>query len=384
MVEEKKTFSQNVGRYSFEPALLVLEDGSHYFGRSLGASGETGGEVVFNTSMAGYQEILTDPSYKGQIVVMSYPQIGNYGVRDEDHESSSTYVEGFVVKEYTPAVWPDQKSDLNHFLKEHSVVSVEGLDTRAIVKRLRTKGSMRGIISSMDLNPERLHEKVLAVRDIGELNLVEGCSCKGPYDWNGFKASQEPGALRAVVYDFGAKRGILDSLSSLGIAVSVVPHDFPAEEVLKRHPNGVVLSNGPGDPERVKHAIEAARTLMYKVPLFGICLGHQILCLALEARIYKLKFGHHGGNHPVKDVGTGEVKITSQNHNYAADAESIEDRGAEVTHINLYDGTVEGMKHRGADLFGIQYHPEACPGPNDSHYLFRSFVSAMEEVAKTR
>ena len=382
MADEEKTFSQKAGRYFFEPALLVLEDGSYYFGRSLGASGETGGEVVFNTSMAGYQEILTDPSYKGQIVVMSYPQIGNYGVRDEDHESSSTYVEGFVVKEYTPAVWPEQKSDLGHFLKEHSVVSIEGVDTRAIVKRLRTKGSMRGVISSTDLSPDSLHKKVLAVRDIRELHLVEGCSCKGPYDWNGFKASHERGPLRVVVYDFGAKRGILDSLSSLGIAVSVVPHDFPAEEMLKSQPNGVVLSNGPGDPEMVKHAIGAARTLMGEVPLFGICLGHQILCLALEARIYKLKFGHHGGNHPVRDVKTGEVKITSQNHNYAADAESIEARGAEVTHINLYDGTVEGMKHSGANLFGIQYHPEACPGPNDSHYLFKSFVSAMEEVAK--
>jgi len=383
-VEGVETFSQKAGRYFFGPTLLVLEDGSHYLGKSLGAQGESGGEVVFNTSMAGYQEILTDPSYRGQIVVMSYPQIGNYGTRDEDFESSSTYVEGFVVREYTPSTWPDRGMDLNHFLQANSVVSIEGVDTRAIVRRLRAKGSMRGVISSVDLDPGSLHRKALALRDIGELDLVQGCSCKKPYEWNGFQGRQDCSTLRAVVYDFGAKRGILNSLSSLGIEVSVVPHDFPAQEVLESDPSGVVLSNGPGDPEMVKHAIVAAGRLLGRVPLFGICLGHQILSLAMGARIYKLKFGHHGGNHPVKDVRTGEVKITSQNHNYAVDPESIENCGAEVTHVNLYDGTVEGMSHSELNVYGIQYHPEACPGPNESHYLFSNFLLAMEKGAQAR
>lgn len=379
-----ETFSQKAGRCFFGPALLVLEDGSHYLGKSLGAPGESGGEVVFNTSMAGYQEILTDPSYRGQIVVMSYPQIGNYGTRDEDFESSSTYVEGFVVREYTPSTWSDGGMDLNRFLQENSMVSIEGVDTRAIVRRLRAKGSMRGVISSLDLDPESLHRKALALRDIRELDLVQGCSCKKPYEWAVYKGQKGFSGLRALVYDFGAKRGILNSLSSLGIEISVVPHDFPAQKVLGSSPDGVVLSNGPGDPEMVKHAIGTARSLLGRVPLFGICLGHQILSLAMGASIYKLRFGHHGGNHPVKDVRTKEVKITSQNHNYAVDQGSVESCGAEVTHINLYDGTVEGISHRDLKVYGIQYHPEACPGPNESHYLFRNFLHGIEKHAQAR
>ena len=382
-MEGDETFSQHAGGVFFVPALMALEDGSHYFGKSLGARGESGGEVVFNTSMSGYQEILTDPSYRGQIVVMTYPQIGNYGVRDCDSESGGIFVEGFVIKEYTPSVWPPRESDLDGFLRRNRVISIQGVDTRAIVRRLRTKGSMKGIVSSSDLDPVSLHKKVMEMKGIREQRLVDGCSCRTPYYWNGSAGEVGNGEVRAVVYDFGAKRGILNSLSDLGIVVTAVPHDFSTEAVLSMNPHGVLLSNGPGDPEMVRHAIANARKLIGKVPLFGICLGHQILCLAMGARIYKLGFGHHGGNHPVKDVRTGEVKITSQNHNYAADRGSIEEQGGEVTHVNLYDGTVEGMLHDELDLFGIQYHPEACPGPNDSHYLFERFLASMRENAET-
>ena len=362
---------------------MVLEDGSSYFGKSFGASGESGGEVVFNTSMSGYQEILTDPSYRGQIVVMTYPQIGNYGVREGDSESCGTFAEGFVIKEYTPSVWPSGEGGLDWFLRKNGVVSIQCVDTRAVVRRLRAHGSMRGIISSVDLDPASLHEKVLRMEGIRDQSLVEGCSCRTPYPWNGSADKVGNGGIRVVVYDFGAKRGILNALSELGIAVTVVPHDTPPEMVLMMEPHGVLLSNGPGDPKMVGTAISGVKELLGRVPIFGICLGHQILCLAMGARIYKLGFGHHGGNHPVKDVRTGEVKITSQNHNYAADRASIERQGAEVTHVNLYDGTIEGMLHGKLNIFGIQYHPEACPGPNDSHYLFEKFLASMRENAET-
>jgi carbamoyl-phosphate synthase small subunit len=303
-------------------------------------------------------------------------------VRVADSESSHTHLEGFVIKEYTPSVQSPGRTELDWYLKRKNVVSIQGVDTRAIVRRLRSKGSMRGVISSIDLDHERLHRKVLDTDSIRELSLVDGCSCKSPYQWNGSDGTEPEGALCAVVYDFGAKRGILNSVSRLGIRVTVVPHDLPAEHVLKMQPHGVLFSNGPGDPEMVKHAIKSARILMGRLPLFGICLGHQILCLAMGASTYKLRFGHHGGNHPVKDLATGEIKITCQNHNYAADKKSIEDCGGKVTHMNLYDGTVEGMVNDELNLFGIQYHPEACPGPNDSRYLFERFVSSMRAHAK--
>jgi carbamoyl-phosphate synthase small subunit len=383
-VEGEETFSQQAGRCFFSPALIALEDGSHYLGRSLGATGEACGEVVFNTSMSGYQEILTDPSYKGQIVVMTYPQIGNYGVRGGDSESRGTFLEGFVVREYTPSLWASGGSDLDSFLRESGVVSIQGVDTRALVRRVRTKGAMRGIISTLDLDPVSLHERVLRVQNIGELDLVRQCSCESPSQWNGSREKLHSRGLRVAVYDFGAKRGILNSLSSLGIEVTVVPHDFSPEEVLSLGPDGVVLSNGPGDPEVVSCAIHSVSSLMGEVPLLGICLGHQIICLALGVKIHKLKFGHHGANHPVRDLRTNEVKITSQNHNYAADAESIKECGAEVTHTNLYDGTVEGMIHEKLSLFGVQFHPEACPGPNDSRQILGDFVETVKKHAQAR
>ncbi len=383
-MEGEETFSHQAGRRFFSPALIALEDGSCHFGRSLGAAGEASGEVVFNTSMSGYQEILTDPSYKGQIVVMTYPQIGNYGVRAGDSESRGTFLEGFVVREYTPSSWTDGGSDLDSFLKERGVISIQGVDTRALVRRLRMKGAMRGIVSTLDLDPASLREKTLRIRNIGELDLVGQCSCESPSRWNGSREKLHPRGLRVAVYDFGAKRGILNSLSSLGIEVTVVPHDFSPEGVLSLHPDGVLFSNGPGDPEVVSYAVDSVSYLVGKIPLLGICLGHQIICLALGVKIYKLKFGHHGANHPVRDLRTNEVKITSQNHNYAADAESIGECGAEVTHTNLYDGTVEGMRHEPLSLFGVQFHPEACPGPNDSRHILGDFVEAMRKHAQAR
>ena len=376
-MEGDGAFSRHAGGYFFSPALIVLEDGSHYFGKSFGAPGEAGGEVVFNTSMSGYQEILTDPSYRGQIVVMTYPQIGNYGVRDFDSESSSTFVEGFVIREYTPSAFPARQDDLDGFLKRNNVVSIQDVDTRAIVRRLRRSGSLKGMISSADLDPESLHAKVLGMDGIRELNLVEGCSCRKPYSWKRITATDKDTPLKAVVYDFGAKRGILNSLSEYGVGVTVVPHDFPAEEVLKARPHGVLFSNGPGDPERVVPAIENAKKLVGRLPLFGICLGHQILCLAMGVRIYKLKFGHHGANHPVMNLETSEIEITSQNHGFCIDIDSLKDKNVELTHMNLNDQTLEGFRCKNIPAFCVQYHPEASPGPHYSNYLFDRFAMLM-------
>ena len=379
-------------------ALLVLSDGVVFEGRGFGCEGETTGEVVFNTSMTGYQEILTDPSYKGQIVTMTYPQIGNYGINTEDIESLyGPRVEGFIVKEYIdfPSNWRASQS-LGQYLLDHKIVCIEGIDTRALTRHLRDYGAQMGIISTVDLNPESLLEKVRKHPGISAFDLVKDVTTKEKYSWEegcwkwqpavaGVKSEKlkvksyedENSSLRVIVYDFGVKFNILRNLVEAGFDVTVVPAQTPAEAVLEMNPDGIILSNGPGDPQTVTYAINNARKLMAKKPIFGICLGHQILGLAMDGRTYKLKFGHHGGNHPVKDLLTERVEITSQNHNYCVDIKSL---GGQVrlTHTNLYDGTEEGMQHVELPVFSVQHHPEAGPGPNDSAHIFKRFREMME------
>ncbi len=371
-------------------AILVLSDGTVFEGRGFGVDGETAGEVVFNTSMTGYQEILTDPSYKGQIVAMTYPQIGNYGVNPEDVESDAVKVEGFIVKELFnfPSNWRSRMS-LNTYLKNSSIVGIEGIDTRALTRHLRDNGIQTGIISTTDLEPSSLLRKVREYPAISSLELVGDVTSKTSYEWQEetWKWQANPpippftkggnGGIKVVVYDFGVKRNILRHLVNAGFNVTVVPVSTPAEEVMETA-DGVLLSNGPGDPEAVSYAIENIKKILGKKPVFGICLGHQILGLALGGRTYKLKFGHHGGNHPVMDLKSGRVEITSQNHNYCVDLKSLGGQTL-LTHRNLYDGTEEGMRHRDLPVMSVQYHPEAGPGPNDSAYIFKVFREMIEE-----
>jgi carbamoyl-phosphate synthase small subunit len=360
-------------------ALLVLSDGVVFEGTSLGAEGETVGEVVFNTSMTGYQEILTDPSYRGQIVTMTYTQIGNYGVNEEDIESAGgVKAEGFIVKEACdfPSSWRSSLS-LTDYLKEHDIVGIQGIDTRGLTRHLRNRGAQMGIISTTDPDPSALLSKVRAHPGISAFDLVKDVTAKETYEWNQgcwkwCAVEKSSPAFHAVVYDFGVKFNILRNLVEAGFRVTVVPARTPAGKVLEMNPDGIILSNGPGDPQTVTYAIENARKLIGKKPVFGICLGHQILGLAMGGRTYKLKFGHHGGNHPVKDLATGRVEITSQNHNYCVDVKSLRGQ-ATLTHTNLYDGTEEGMRHVEMPVFSVQHHPEAGPGPNDSVALFTRF-----------
>lgn len=368
-------------------ALLVIEDGTVFEGSGFGAEGEVFGEVVFNTSMTGYQEILTDPSYNGQIVTMTYPEIGNYGVNEEDVESRRPFLRGFVVKEYwrTPSNWRSQ-GDLESYLANYGIVGIEGIDTRSLTKLIRSKGAQKAVISTQDLDPKSLLNKVHSSEGIVGVDLVTEVSCEEPYDWNqgthnwnkfdeGNSKSED--RFKVVAYDFGLKQNILKKLQDHGCEVTVVPSRTPPNEVLALDPDGIFLSNGPGDPAAVAYAVESIRTFIGKKPIFGICLGHQILSLALGAETYKLKFGHRGANQPVKNLASGKVEITSQNHGFAVDTETL-GNDVEVTHINLNDNTIEGIKHKNSPSFSVQYHPEASPGPHDASYLFQDFVDLMK------
>jgi carbamoyl-phosphate synthase small subunit len=369
-------------------AILVLEDGTTFEGVGFGAEGETYGEVVFNTSITGYQEILTDPSYNGQIVTMTYPEMGNYGINHQDIESRKPFVRGFVVKEYwsSPSNWRSHES-LGPYLSRYGIVGIEGIDTRELTKRIRTKGAQRGIISTADLDPESLLKKLHLSPSILGIDLVTEVSCAEAYNsqngseiWKPIhdKKQEIEKRLKVVVYDFGTKYNIPRRLVDMGCEVWIVPSRTAPHEVLSMNPNGIVLSNGPGDPAGVPYAVESVTTLIGKKPIFGICLGHQIIGLALGGKTYKLKFGHRGANHPIKNLITGKVEITSQNHGFAVDADSL-DENVEITHINLNDNTVEGLRHREYPLFSVQYHPEASPGPHDSCYLFQEFLKLMEK-----
>jgi carbamoyl-phosphate synthase small subunit len=375
-------------------ALLALEDGLVLRARSFTGPGECAGEVVFNTAMTGYQEILTDPSYKGQIVTMTYPLMGNYGVNPEDLESRGVQVEGFIVKEYHPypSNWRS-KGNLADYLQASGKLGVEGLDTRAITKRLREVGAMRGIVSTEDLDPERLVRRVREeVPVMDGQDLVPLVTCKAPYWWEE-NVEQPPPAVpfenletlwkqrsgkKVVLYDYGVKFNIIRSLKARGLEVLVVPATTPAAEVLRLHPDGIVLSNGPGDPAAVTYAIDNVRQCLGAAPMFGICLGHQLLGLALGGRTFKLKFGHRGANQPVKNLLSGRVEITSQNHGFAVDLESISDPAVELTHFNLNDNTLEGLRHPKLQAFSVQYHPEASPGPHDADFLFDEFLKMVE------
>ena len=376
-------------------AWLVLEDGTAFAGRSVGADGEAFGELVFNTSMTGYQEILTDPSYKGQIVCMTYPHIGNYGVNEEDVESSRPWVEGFVMRELSPVAsnFRSQVS-LEAYLKQHGIVAIDGVDTRALTLKLRQEGAMKAGLSTTEHDPAQLLTRVQTSPSIVGLDLVKDVTCAKPYEWPlvGHGAgdmghgprpmSHVPNPVRfhVTVIDFGVKYNILRQLAALGCYVNVVPATTPASEILAMKPDGVVLSNGPADPAAVTYGIETIRNLIGHVPMLGICLGHQLLGLAFGGKTYKLKFGHHGGNQPVQDLATGKVEITTQNHGFAVDVDSIPDKRVELTHVNLNDRTVEGMRHRELPIFSLQYHPEAAPGPHDARHLFRQFLDLMERV----
>jgi len=372
-------------------ALLALADGLIFEGCSFGAEGETSGEVVFNTSMIGYQEILTDPSYKGQIVTMTYTQMGNYGVNREDVESIKPYVEGFIVKEYLdfPSNWRMNKS-LQTYLEENGIVGIQGIDTRALTRHLRDFGAQPGVISTRDLNPESLVAKAKALPKMSGLDLAKDVTCKEPYtweegDWNlGKGYAKKPAArYKVVAYDYGIKRNILRLLTGAGCDVTIVPATMSAEDVLAMRPDGIFLSNGPGDPGPVTYAIENIRKLLGKKPIFGICLGQQLLGLALGGKTYKLKFGHHGGNQPIMDLTTRKVEIAAENHGFAVDMDTVKDQVV-MTHMNLNDKTCEGFQHKTLPAFSVQYHPEASPGPHDSRYLFKRFTDMMEKHREKR
>ena len=376
-------------------AILALEDGSWYRGIAAGAAGEARGEVVFNTSMTGYQEVLTDPSYAGQIVTMTAPQIGNYGVAPGDAESQTPRVAGFVMREASPLA-SNWRADgtLRDYLVRHNIVAIADIDTRALTRVLRSAGVMRGVIGTGQVDPAELVEKARAIPKMEGADLVSGVTCDLPFEWRTyggrvgdaeheeFGISPEARAsrrLRVAAYDFGVKYNILRRLDAYGCDVHVYPASAPAAALLAIEPDGVFLSNGPGDPAALPYAINNVRELVKTdVPMFGICLGHQILGLAVGGQTYKLKFGHRGANHPVKELHSGKVEITSQNHGFAVDPDSLPSDVA-VTHTNLYDGTVEGFRHTTKPIFSVQYHPEASPGPHDADYLFRQFIERMEK-----
>lgn len=369
-------------------AIIALEDGTIFEGQSFTGPGEAIGEIVFNTSMSGYQEILTDPSYTGQIVTMTYPLIGNYGVSPEDMESSAIHPKAFLVKEYNkiPSNFRSTRP-LADFLQEYNILGVEGFDTRALVKHIRTAGAMKGIVSTEDLDPASLTSRAGEWSGLVGQDMVKRVTCEAPYGWSdnspiagtNFSTAQQGIAnpLKVVAFDFGVKFNQLRILTEKGCQVQVVPATTDAETVLSMNPDGIFLSNGPGDPAGVEGVVDTIRTLLGKKPIFGICLGHQMMGLAYGGSTYKLKFGHRGGNQPVKDLTTGHVEITSQNHGFCVDPESLDSDTVEVTHINLNDDSVEGMQHKKHQAFSVQYHPEHAPGPHDAIYLFDRFISMM-------
>jgi carbamoyl-phosphate synthase small subunit len=371
-------------------AWLALENGLVLSGKSVGADGEKTGDIVFNTAMTGYHEIMTDPSYAGQVVLMTYPLIGNYGVAEEDAESSRAWAEAFVVREMSNVVSNQRAtSSMPDWLKANGVVAIEGVDTRRLTKITRTEGSLRCVISTTDSNPESLVAKARGAVSTDGRDLASEVSCREPYTWEEAYHDSYPDEMagatgkryRVVAYDFGAKRNILRSLVHCGFDVTVVPAWTSADDVLGMDPDAVFLSNGPGDPAAVTRGIDAVSNLVGKKPIFGICLGHQVLSIVLGAKTHKMPFGHHGANHPVRDIQTGKVEITSQNHSFAVDPDSLPSH-LEVSHINLNDQTVEGLRHKTEPLFTVQYHPEAAPGPLDSSHLFMRFRDLVETNAK--
>jgi carbamoyl-phosphate synthase small subunit len=392
-------------------AILALEDGRIFRGHGYGHPGECLGEVVFNTSLTGYQEIATDPSYAGQIVILTNPQIGNYGTNQADNESAKPYIEGLIVREFSPisSNWRSEQV-ADEYMERYSVPVLADIDTRALVRHLRTHGVMRGVISTAERNTDLLVQKARSLRKMDGTDLARVVSTRSIYTFDasdsrnqtgdpllaiGFKQSDNAGhpildaassrqgwetaKLHVVAYDFGIKRNILRMLVREGCRVTVVPAETTADDVFELKPDGIFLSNGPGDPEPVDYAVSAIRQFLGRVPVFGICLGHQLTGLALGGRTYKLKFGHHGGNHPVKNTTNGKVEITAHNHNFAVDPDSIDANEVELTHVDLNDQTLEGLRHKTLPLFSVQYHPEAAPGPHDSHYLFHDFRRMMEE-----
>ena len=371
-------------------AILALADGRIFEGTSFGAQGEADGEVVFNTSMTGYQEVLTDPSYYGQMVVMTYPLIGNYGVNSEDFESDRPHLSAFIIKELStiPSNWRSQGT-LHDFLAKHGIIGIQGIDTRALTRHIRNTGAQQAVISTKPTDRQKLVAQANRLPSLEGRDLVKEVTCKEPYEWcegewelnNGetfFKSAPRiPSNYFIVAYDFGIKRNILRKLVQAGCRIKVVPASMPAKDVLAMNPSGIFLSNGPGDPAAVKYALKNVKYLVGKIPIFGICLGHQILSLALGARTYKLKFGHHGGNQPVINLKTSRVEITSQNHGFAVDAASLSS-DCDITSTNLNDNTIEGIRHKSLPILSIQYHPEASPGPHDSSYLFKEFTELID------